>query len=58
MKFKVTFIRDVREYHEGSVEAENQAAVERMYDDGEIETTVLDSRLLNETGPSIETDTD
>jgi hypothetical protein len=46
-------MRTVREYHHAMVEAENEEAVEQMYEDGSIETNVLESKITSEDGPYI-----
>lgn len=52
-KFKVTFTRSVRQFHEAVVEAPNEQAVEQMYEDGALGARVTESRILDEDGPVI-----
>lgn len=52
-KFKVEFIRTVREYHTAFVTADEEQDVEHLYECGELNTTVDESKIINEEGPYI-----
>jgi hypothetical protein len=53
LKYKITFVRVVHQRHEAIVEAESEAAVEQMYKDGAIETTITDELIIDENDQEI-----
>lgn len=52
-KYIIQFIRTVREFHTAVVTAENEQEAEQFYDNGELNTFVNESKIIDEDGPYI-----